>query len=338
MACLEELLGVERPGPDGLVYLPKRAVVLSLEPELAAQVQANGKSHADAILVGVQEGRSVLEPVDFKWTLETANPRQVGAAVLGELLSDPPPLLAQRLSEALAALPTPEEPLYHDGIFLAPDHTDNRAQLAPSGPLDPAWAVLCPVSATDFFPPLPGWAVGVALARADGAYLGSLESSERYYRLGAGVQGALRRLQASVFDDTLPEIDAPTVLAQVRRERRLNTTGEVVAYFDRALTARSELVERMREVERGGYGYGQFRQDLTARGIDGGQNADKRWSRLYGSIMKQLSEEVRLEGRRLRQSGRAELDALSDLDGQRAHWLARAREILDQRLPRRSAG
>src|SRR5205809_2239701 len=60
--CLESLIGAERPGPDGAAYLPKRALVLAAEPELAAQVQAHGKSHADAILLGVQEDRSVLEP------------------------------------------------------------------------------------------------------------------------------------------------------------------------------------------------------------------------------------------------------------------------------------
>src|SRR6186713_902417 len=99
--CLERLIGVERPGPEGGVYLPKRALVLASDPDLAAQVQAHGKSHADAILIGFQEDRSVLEPVDFKWTLETANPRQVGAEVLGDLLLEAPPLLAMRLAEAL---------------------------------------------------------------------------------------------------------------------------------------------------------------------------------------------------------------------------------------------
>src|SRR4051794_7491885 len=183
--CLEGLLGVERTGPDGGPYLPRRAVVIAAEPELAAQVQAHGKSHADAILVGVQGERSVLEPLDFKWTLETANPRQVGAEVLAELLTEPPALLSERLREALADLPSPDEPLYLDGIFLAPDHAANRAMLAPAGPLDPAWAVLCPVDAAEFFTDLPGWDVALALARADGIQPRGLETTERYYRLGA---------------------------------------------------------------------------------------------------------------------------------------------------------
>ena len=311
--------------------------MLAAEPDLAAQVQAHGKSHADAILIGVQEDRSVLEPVDFKWTLETANPRQVGAEVLGELLLEAPPLLATRLAEALADLPSPEAPIYHDGIFLAPDHAENRAQLAPHGPLDPDWAVLCPIDAAEFFPPLPGWDVALALARSDGAYLGTVEASERYYRLGAGVLGALRRMQSSVFDDALPTVDGPALLAKTRRERRLNTTGEVIAYFDRALIARSEVVDRLREIERGAYPYGRYREDLTARGLTTAGNNDRRWSRLYGSVMKELASEIRAEGRRLRDGGAGEAAVLAELDGQRAKWLARGRTLLDQRLASRPA-
>lgn len=330
---LELLVGVARPGPDNGVYLPKRALVLAAEPELAAQVQAHGKSHADAILVGVQGDRSVLEPVDFKWTLETANPRQVGAEVLGLLLDEPPPLLALRLRESLADLPTPDAPIYHDGIFLAPDHADNRAQLGPTGPLDPEWAVLAPVAADEFFPPLPGWDMALALARSDSAYLGSLEMSERYYRLGAGVLGALRRLQSSVFDEALPTVDGLTLLAQVRRDHRLMTTGEVIAHFDRALIARSELVDKLKDVERAAYPYGRFREDLTARGVPPAANADKRWSRLFGSIQKELSGELRAEGRRLRATATTDAAVLTELDGQRTRWLARGRVLLDQRMP-----
>ena len=333
VACLDALIGRERVGPDGLPYLPMRSLVIAGEPELAAQVQAHGKSHADAVLVGVQDERSVLEPVDFKWTLETANPRQVGAEVLGELLTEPPPLLATRLAEVLAGLPTPNDPAHIDGIFLAPDSAANRAHLAPIGPLDAAWAALCPVDGPEFFSPLKGWDVATALARSDGIQLRTLDMSERYYRLGAGVLGALRRLQSSVFDESLPEVDGPTLLAQLRRERRLITTGEVIAYFDRALSARAELTERLRDVERAGYPFGRFREDLAARGAASGD--DRRSSRIYGQVMKTLAQEMRTEGRRLRAGGRQDLDVLSELDGQRARWLARGRVLLDEVLAAR---
>jgi hypothetical protein len=336
VASIDALLGHERVGPDGAVYVPIRSLVLVTDPVLAAQVQAHGKSHADAILFGVQDGRGVLEPVDFKWTLETANPRQVGAEVLGELLTEPPPLLASRVSEILAELPTDGEPAYIDGIFLAPDHTMNRAFLAPAGPLDPAWAVLCPVDALEFFTPLIGWDVALALARSEGIQLRTLEATERYYRLGAGVLGALRRLLSSVFDEKPPEVDGPALLARLRRERRLMTTGDVIAYFDRALIARNDVVEKLRDVERAGYPYGRFREDLKARGATGAD--DRRASRLYGQTMKVLAQEIRAEGRRLCAAGRSDLEALADLDGQRSRWLARGRALLDERLgPRPSA-
>jgi hypothetical protein len=313
--------------------LPHRALVLGAEPELAAQVQAAGKPHADALLVGEAEGRSVLEPVDFKWTLETANPKQVGADVLAALLADPPPLLATRRAEALADLPDPTAPLLVDGVFLAPDHADNRAFLAPHGPLDPEWAVLRPVDATEFFEPLLGWDVAQALARADAAFLGTLETAERYYRLGAGVLGALRRLESGLFSETLAEVDGPATMARLRRDRRLATTGELIAYLDRALGARSELVERLREVQRAGYPFSQFRADLAARGLPAaGPGAERRWGRLYGGVMKVLDEQVRAQGRELVAAGRTEAQALAELDARRARWTAIARRALDERL------
>ena len=332
--CLEDLIGVERPGPGGESYRTRGALVLAAEPELAAAVQAHGKSHADALLIGEQGGRTVLEPVDFKWTLATANPKQVGAEVLGELLTEPPALLATRLAELLADLPG-GEPLHHDGIFLAPDHADNRAHLAPSGPLNPEWAVLCPVDAAEFFSPLIGWDVADALARLDGAYLGRLETAEKYYRLGAGVLGALRRLEAGIFAEAPADLDGPPALAELRRQRRLNTTGEVIAYLDRALTARGELVDKLKEVERAGYPFGRFRQDLAERGLAVGGPSDRRAGRLYGSIMKVVGEHVRAEGRVLVAAGRSELQALSELFNQAARWQTIARRELDQRVPRR---
>lgn len=332
--CLERLVGVERPGPGGEAYRTRTALVLAAEPELAAAVQAHGKSHADALLIGEQAGRTVLEPVDFKWTLETANPKQVGADVLGALLDEPPALLATRLAGLLADLPG-DEPLHHDGIFLAPDHADNRAHLAPGGPLDPEWAVLCPVDGTEFFSSLPGWDVAGALARLDGAYLGTLEGADKYYRLGAGVLGALRRLEAGIFAEAPADLDGPPALAELRRVRRLNTTGEVIAYLDRALTARGELVDKLKDVQHGGYPFGRFRQDLTERGVTVGGPSDRRAGRLYGSVMKVVGEQVRAEGRALVAAGRSELQALGALGNQASRWLTIARRELDQRVPPR---
>jgi len=103
-----------------------------------------------------------------------------------------------------------------------------------------------------------------------------------------------------------------------------------------ALTARAEVVDRLRDVERGAYPYGRYREDLTARGLTTAGNNDRRWSRLYGSVMKELASEVRAEGRRLRNGGASDAAVLAELDGQRSKWLARGRTLLDQRLTTRS--
>lgn len=353
--ALLTLLGVPRPGPNGAPYVPRRAVVLVDEPELAAQVHAAGKPHADAILVGQADGRTVLEPVDFKWNLETANPKQVGAEVLAGLLQDPPPMLAQRIVVALDGLPEHDDPLHHDGFFLAPDHADNRAFLSPGragggrgpsrpsgmgiapGAFDRSWAELRPVDAAEFFEPLPGWDVACSLASSDGVRPSTVEVSERYYRLGAGVLGALRKLDAGIFRD-VDDLDGPAELARLRRERRLTSVGEVIAYLDRALIARGELADRLREVERTAYPFGLFRQHLVERGLPAqGPGAERRWGRVYGGVMKAVGAQMRLEGCRLVEAGRSELEALAGLDAARPRWTALAVYTLDQMLASRAA-
>ncbi len=331
--ALDEVLGVPRPGPGGAQYVPRRALVLSTDPEVAAQIHAGGKPHADAILVGEVGRTIVLEPVDFKWTLETANPKQVAAEVLEALLTDPPPLLAARLGAVLADLPAEAPVAYYDGIFLAPNHADNRAFLAPRGPLDPTWTHLCTVDPIEFFEPLIGWDVALALARSDGARLTTVEGADRYYRLGAGVLGALRKLAAGAFAREPVDLDGPAEVARLRRDRRLATLGAVIAHLDRAMIARNEMLERLRDIERASYPFSLFRQDLATRGISvPTDRTERRWHRLYGTVVRALGERLRAEGCKLIGAGRTEPQALSELDAARARWTAAARGMLAKAL------
>ncbi len=337
-----EVLGRERPGPDGSFYVPRGAVILGESPELADAVHRHGKTHADALLIGLAGDEAVLEPVDFKWTLETAEPRQVGTEVLEALLESPPALLRQALDAALAeaGVPAEQTPRAQQGIFLAPDHADNRAQLQPHGPMPLELVALSQIEAQEFFPPLPGWDVAVALARQDGAYLGRLETAERYYRIGAGVLGAIRKQRGGLFSDELPELDGPAELAALIRARGLRQIGDLVAYLDRMLIARAELLERMRQVERLGYPYARYRADLTARGLiqDPAQAAQpgerRRWERVYAEVMKGLGRAVRREGRALVAEGRTELETLDELSARAPRFARLARTLLDERLAR----
>ena len=326
--ALLTLLDTSRPGPDGEMYTPREAVIISAAPDLAAQVQANGKSHADAILVGTLDAAIILEPVDFKWTLETADTKQVSTPVLQGLLDEPPPLLESALHAAVGRVSAiASDPRLHDGIFLAPDTVANRAHLTPRGPMDPAWAALVPVDWTEFFPPLIGWSVAEQLSSLDRTPIKTLEQAERYYRLGAGVRGAIRKLAAGIFGAEAADFDDLAALATLQRERKLRSVAEIIAYLDRALTGRGELIQKLRSVERGAYPFGRYATDLKGMGFDT-KSEDRRWRAIYGGVMKQLGAVIRAEGLKLVQAGDTELQALTSLEERGAEWLPLARQLL----------
>jgi hypothetical protein len=292
-------------------------------------VQANGKSHADAILVGTLGEDTILEPVDFKWTLETADTKQVSTLVLQGLLNPPPPLLSAALESAVASVaPVGRgEPRLHDGIFLAPDTLANRAHLAPTGPMESVWAALVSVDWTEFFPPLIGWNVGLDLARIERTTIATLEQAERYYRLGAGVRGGLRKLAAGIFASEPDHFDDLAALARLQRNHHLRTVPEIVAYLDRALTGRSELLQALRTAERAAYPFGRFAADLKGMGINV-RTEDRRWRAMYGGVIKQLGARIRAEGKQLVESGSTEQQALVALGERSAQWLAAAQQLL----------
>src|SRR5262249_46155602 len=116
-------------GPDD--YL----LVLAESPALMAQVLASGLPHADALRARREGEHLALEPLDFKWSLETASARQVSSETLSRLLATELPSLTSALADARQAVgldASPElEP--HDGRFVAPEHPAHR----PAPPPDP---------------------------------------------------------------------------------------------------------------------------------------------------------------------------------------------------------
>lgn len=104
---LAEALGQERPPqiPQEPLYVPRVLLTIVADAELAAEVHQAGLAHADAMLLGFDpEGRVIAEPVDFKWSLETATERQVSATGLARLLNAGLPILEQTLAGAIANL------------------------------------------------------------------------------------------------------------------------------------------------------------------------------------------------------------------------------------------
>src|SRR5437764_1420513 len=79
-------------------------VVLAADPELMAAVLTSGLAHADALRAWRENGHLALEPLDFKWSLETASARQVSGETLTRLLDSRLPRLESELIDVRARL------------------------------------------------------------------------------------------------------------------------------------------------------------------------------------------------------------------------------------------
>ena len=104
---LREAIGHLRPPihPADPAYTPQVLISIVSDPDLSAEVHGSSLAHADSLMLGFDAtGRVVAEPADFKWSLETAESRQVSATGLARLLNAGLPRLEAAVSEALAAL------------------------------------------------------------------------------------------------------------------------------------------------------------------------------------------------------------------------------------------
>ena len=219
-------------------YTPTAILALADSEALRREVHASGLRNPDASLVGaLSTGNGILQPVDFKWSLERAELPQVSAATIERLLDADLPGVQALLGATRVAAGLPDGDLeYVDGFFFAPDHAENRAYLAsaanaraefPLGPTDVLlWTVEQP---STFFAPLDGWELGRWLAEMDrsGGLLETLEGAERYFRLGAGFAGALVRLQTPLFADEPASVEARSELSRLRTTRRLYTSVDL---------------------------------------------------------------------------------------------------------------
>ncbi|HEX8966230.1 MAG TPA: hypothetical protein VF937_00015, partial [Chloroflexota bacterium] len=209
-------LARERLRPD------EHLLVLANTPRLMSEVLSSGLPHADALRVWRDNSHLAIEPLDFKWSLETASARQVSSETLGRLLAAELGALNVALGEARAAVGL--EPVSdlstRDGRFVAPVHPANQAALLAEPELP---TLLLPVEPRAFFAPLPGWAAAQVLARLESVSLerlNGIEAIERYYRLGAGVEGAFTRLETGIFETEPARTDAEALIVGLRRAGR----------------------------------------------------------------------------------------------------------------------
>jgi hypothetical protein len=326
LTALANLLGASRATAVG-EYVPRAVVALADDEALRREIHATGLPNPDAALLGTTTaaGAALLQPVDFKWSLERAELPQVSAATIERLLTAQVPqvqahLVVVRESAGLADTPI----AYADGFFFAPEHPENDAFLASEAnaraefPLTPDDVVLVSVDPRGFFGPLDGWELGRWLAESDRStgLLATIDGAERYFRLGAGFAGALARLATPLFSDAPATVDARAELARLRTGRHLFTSADLASYLERQMAARSTLERGLRDLATAVYPFRAFRAQLAAMGVKLDTLADepkRAYRDRYRAAMNAVRTRLRDEGRALVAAGRSEPAALAEL-------------------------
>jgi hypothetical protein len=300
-------------------------IVLAATPSLMADVLASGLPHADALRAWRQDGTVALEPLDFKWSLETASARQVSSETLERLLAAELGSLTAALEVIRAALGLEpgSELAPTDGRFVAPVHPANHAALLADPELP---TLLLPVDPRAFFEPLPGWSAARALARLESSNLdrlSSIEAIERYYRLGAGVEGALSRLETGLFETEPAKVDAEALIGELRRAGQARTLNDLLLHEQRELELRKALDERLNQLPRTAYPFGRLRGDLHKMGV-ARSVLDSRGAlgRAYTEVTREMLGAIRVAGRELIAGGMTATQALEQLGSQPQRWAA----------------
>ena len=318
----EEMAGVlarERLGPDD------ELVVLAATPSLLAEVLGSGLPHADALRVWRENRHLALEPLDFKWSLETASARQVSSETLERLLAAQLASLGAALASAreTLGLDASSELELRDGRYVAPVHPANHAALLAEPELP---TLLLPVEPHEFFQPLPGWAAAKAIARLESAdldRLSSIEAVERYYRLGAGVLGALSRLHSNLFETAPTVVDAAALIVELRKKGQARTLNMLLLHLQQQLESRKLLEERLAQLPRTAYPFGRLRSDLQKLGVPRSVTESRgALGRAYGEVTREMLDAIRTGGQALVASGLSASEALDQLTTQSARWSA----------------
>lgn len=346
-----ECVGLEglRPYLTGQLPWPLKGskptgwVELAGDDELQLTLSRVGLPSPDVIVALRQpNGSQALQSVDLKWHLEFAEYRQISSGALRDLVEKAVPGLAEKLQPIV-----PDgkgEPSYVDGFFFAPDTPANREFMSSEQnrrqeyPLEPQDVLMVPVEAKDFFSVLPGWEMALLLAGLDRAQrsLDTIEQAERYYRLGAGLQGATAQLLSSVFVSEPPPVEAEAAFAWLRKTFRARATNDLVHEVNRRMTARANLQERLRELMRSPYRLSDLARTLRKHGqpvperIDESTEHAARCREVLRLVAVGHREAVKRAGLELVERGASDGEALTVIAQNRDRYLALAQANADR--------
>ncbi|HUE75375.1 MAG TPA: hypothetical protein VMP10_01000, partial [Chloroflexota bacterium] len=136
-------------------------------------------------------------------------------------------------------------------------------------PIEPKEILFLPGGVAEMFSSLPGWAEALIMASLDRntATLESLDHAERYYRLGAGVRGALVKLATPFFAGQPAEVDVGARLAELIDSVRPADSLNVVHHLMPNMSRRQSLVVRLRGMLKPPISFGDLSAMLERRGI-----------------------------------------------------------------------
>lgn len=341
----------------GQSYRVVAAVPLDSQPELRQELSRKGLSCPDLVLVAVREGGgTTLLPLDSKVSLDTASLDQVQALRLTELATHGGPLLVTALAPDLASAGLDAGPVSGaeaglrawlrdgtiaaaDGLFAAPETGFNRGHIASKGnarrrrPLTYDDVRLVGVSELDYLGALPGWHESLVLRDLDGIPFGTpvdLSISERYYRMGAGVAGALATIETPLFGPA----DAVDTLAELRARLatgRARSSVAVVTMIAEELRTRRGPLDRRKALDR----YPIAFRDVVARAqrhLTGVSTSSETFRDLLERARQRHRRAVEERARALLAQGMSELDVLTRLEGERPTFELAASRHLDETL------
>lgn len=325
---------------------PEKVLPLAQGGDLEAVLSRVGLPNPDVIVVlRERSGRIALQALDFKWNVEFATYGQIRAEALRALLDYGVAPLQSLLADALDGLA--DGTAVRDGLLLAPELPVNRWFLGSERnnrqeyPIEEHEVLFEEVNAPAFFQPLPGWEMALLLARTDRSEprLRVLETAEHYYRIGAGVQGAVSQLQQSVFVRQPPRLPAQEVFDWLRAKVRPSTSQDLSRYIERMMAGRIELQGRLRNLTRSPYRFSDLVAALKAGGVEVPEREEgfppeerRKWGDLLRAVAVEHREVIYRTGLRLVGTGLSDAEALTRLEAEPARYADRAKAHAERLL------
>lgn len=204
-------------------------------PRIATLASRRGMQNPDFILIGVDNGNTVLQAADAKFSVETARPKQVSREMIETLLTLGP--IVSSLTGDLGPNVT-----YVSGVFMSPDYTLTHLMLKgrhgiTRATVQPGDVRLIPVEPSTFFAPLPASAAMPVLSAVDALPVSieeSLLAGLYYFRLARAAVGAWTdSVKPLLFMNDTVELDEAQLMAETaRRAETASSAFGLILHWD----------------------------------------------------------------------------------------------------------